>query len=237
MAVLTAQAVITRATELLNDTGNSAASVPGNVRWSVAELLNWVSDAQRQIILMRPNANSQVTILPLVAGTRQSIPSDGWLLIKAVRNYTGLTGSPTRAIKQVQVELLDSFNPNWHADTPALQVQNYTYDILDQKAFFVYPPNNGGGFVEINYSQMPGDLVNTTDVLDLDSIYLTPMVDYVCYRAFSKDAEYADGQLAANYYTSMSQAVLGRDQAEKEDSPDATFSPPGAGNYNAGGGK
>jgi hypothetical protein len=235
MAVLTAQAVITRATELLNDTGNTAASVSGNVRWTVAELLNWVSDAQRQIILMRPNAKSQVAIQPLVVGTRQSIPSDGWVLIKVVRNFTGLSGTPARAVKQVEVGILDSFNPDWHSDAPTKVAQNYTYDVLDQKAFFVYPPNDGTGFVEINYSQMPDDVTATTDQLVLDSIYLTPMVDYVCYRAFSKDAEFADGQLAANYYTSMSQAVMGRDQAEKEDSPDATFSPPGGGNYKPGG--
>lgn len=231
MSTLTVNDVITRATFLLNDSGNTAVAVPANTRWSVSELTEWVSDAQRQIVLMSPNASNKVAAVPLVAGTRQSIPADGWLMLCATRNLSS-TGTGGRAVRQTERVTLDTINPNWHSDPQQAVVWNYTYDVEDQRAFYVYPPNNGAGFLETNYSQMPVQLVNLTDPLVLDQIYLTPMVDYTCFRALSKDAEYAGGSSLAQTYFSAFMAAMGqRGAAEKQDSPDATFSAPGAGNY------
>lgn len=228
---LTVQDVITRATLLLNDRGNAAVGAAANTRWSVSELTEWVSDAQRQIILMRPSALNVVASTPMVAGTRQAIPADGWLMMGASRNLTS-TGAPGRAVRQVERVTLDTINPNWHMDPASPTAWNYTYDVQDQRAFYVYPPNDGTGFIEVNYSRMPDQLVNLTDTLALDQIYLTPMVDYTCFRAFSKDAEFAGGStLAQTFYQAFQTAIMGRDQAEKQDSPDATFSGPGPGNY------
>lgn len=237
MTTLTVNDVVTRATLLLNDKGNLNANVAANTRWSTAELIDWVSDAQRQIVLMRPNALNKIAAVPLVAGTRQTIPADGWLMLGATRNLVGGT-TGGRAVRQVERMTLDTINPNWHADPANVTAWNYTYDVQDQKAFFVYPPNTGAGFMEVNYSVMPAQLVNLTDSLALDQIYLTPMVDYTCFRALSKDAEFAGGaSLAANFFQAFNAAVGARDTAEKDDSPDSTFSPPGTGNYSPSGRK
>lgn len=228
---LTVQDVITRATLLLNDRGNAAVGAAANTRWSVDELTEWVSDAQRQIVLMRPSAYNKVASVPLVAGTRQSIPADGWLMMGAYRNLSS-TGAAGRAVRQVERVTLDTINPNWHADAPTAAAWNYTYDVQDQRSFYIYPPNDGTGHLEVNYSSMPAQLVNLTDPLSLDQIYLTPMVDYTCFRALSKDAEFAGGAgLAQTFFQAFQTAIIGRDQAEKQDSPDATFSGPGPGNY------
>jgi hypothetical protein len=228
---LTANDVIARATLLLNDKGNAVIGVAANTRWSVAELLEWVSDAQRQIVLMRPNALNVVAKVPLASGTRQTIPADGWLMLGATRNLTA-AGGAGRAVREVKRDVLDAFNPDWHTDTATPAVKNYLYDVQDQRAFYVYPPNDGTGNLEVNYSGMPVQLTDVTSPLQLDQIYLTPMVDYTCFRALSKDAEFAGGaSLASQFLAAFNAAIMGRDQAEKEDSPDATFSPPGSGNY------
>jgi len=227
---LTANDVIARATLLLNDSGFAEGGVAANTRWTTAELLDWTSDAQRQVVLLRPNASNQITTVPLVRGTRQSLPANGWLLISCNRNMQN--GSGTRGVRQVQRSTLDAQNPNWHADPMNKQVWNYTYDVQDQRAFYVYPPNDGSGSLEINYSAMPDQLTDVSSSIQIDSLWLTPMVDYVCFRALSKDAEFAGGaQLAQLYYQAFSTACVGRDQAEKQDSPDSTFSAPGPGNY------
>lgn len=216
---LTVNDVVTRATFLLNDSGNATVGVAANTRWSVAEMIDWVSDAQRQIVLMKPSASNTVTTLSLVAGTRQSLPSDGWLLLCAIRNTSG------RVIREADRKTLDAQNVNWHVDPAQSTVWNYMYDEQDQYAFYVYPPNDGTGSIVINYSAQPVALANLTDNLLLDSIYLTPMVDYVCFRALTKDAEFAGGaSLAANFYQSFHDAIGERVQSEKQDSPDA--SPP-----------
>jgi hypothetical protein len=230
---LTANDVVSRATLLLNDSGFAAGGVAANTRWTVPELLDWASDAQRQIVLLRPNANNVVGVVQMARGTRQKLPANGWLLISCNRNMTALTGGTgTRAVRQVQRATLDAQNPNWHADPLQRQVWNYMYDVQDQDAFYIYPPNDGNGFLECNYSATPDQLTDLTSPLVLDQLWLTPMVDYVCFRALSKDAEFAGGaSLAQLYYQAFSTAVVGRDNAEKQDSPDSTFSAPGPGNY------
>lgn len=223
---MTVNDVVTRAAILLNDVGNSTIGVAANTRWSQAELIDWVSDAQRQIVLARPSASNDAKFITLVAGTRQSLPVDGWLLLSVNRNASG------RAIRQTDRKILDAQNPNWHVDPSQAVVWNYTYDENDQYNFYVYPPNDGTGSIELNYSVMPPQMATLTDTLLLDSIYLTPMVDYVCFRALSKDAEFAGGaSLAANFLNAFQTAIGQRATAEKNDSPDATFSPPGSGNY------
>lgn len=230
-APLTVNDVISRATFLLNDSGNVQAVVAANTRWSVAEMIDWVSDAQRQIVLQMANASNKVAVQSLVVGTRQKIPTDGWLLLGINRNMNA-DGSPNRAIRQVNRAILDAQNPNWHMDTPQKVAWNFTYDAQDQDAFYIYPPNDGTGMLEMNYSAMPAQLVAVTDELLLDDIFLTPMVDYVCFRALSKDAEYAGGaQLATLFFQSFTAAVSAREESEKEDSPDSTYSAPGVGNF------
>lgn len=223
---MTVNDVVTRATFLLNDVGNAAAGVAANTRWTQPEMIDWVSDAQRQIVLMKPDASSTVKFMAPVAGTRQSLPSDGWLLLSINRNASG------RAIRQVDRKILDAQNPNWHADPAQAVAWNYTYDANDQYAFYVYPPNDGTGSIELNYSVMPAQMVALTDTLLLDTIYLTPMVDYVCFRALSKDAEFAGGaSLASNFFNAFINAIGQRTTVEKMASPDATFSPVGVGNF------
>ena len=151
MGTVTAKAIIDKAAIQLTDISG--------VRWTRAELLGWINDAQRQIVIMSPNATNKISVVKLNAGTRQSLPSDGWTLLEVVR-YMGTAGTtPGRAVRLASREQIDSFNPNWHSDTATVVPQHYIFDLQDQTAFFVYPPNTGTGYVEINYSPDPPDLV------------------------------------------------------------------------------
>ncbi len=102
MGTLTAAQVNTRAMYLLQDSGISTggAALPGttvglapnsnsNVRWTEAEILAWISDAQRTITQLRPNSYNVVRVAPLVPGPRQMIPQDGWLLMTVNSNMKG----------------------------------------------------------------------------------------------------------------------------------------------------
>jgi hypothetical protein len=216
MTTITAKTIIDKASIQLLDTGNT--------RWTRAELLSWINDAQRQIVIMSPNATNKISVVKLNAGTRQAIPSDGWTLLEVVR-YMGTTGTkPGRAIRLASREQIDSFNPDWHSDTPAAMPKHYIFDLQDQTAFFVYPPNTGTGYIEINYSPDPSDLVSESETIKLNNIFETVILDYVLYRACSKDAEYAPGiQLAAGYLSTFMSAMGQKSQSEAENSPNQQF--------------
>lgn len=218
MSTITAQSIINKATTLLLDTGNT--------RWTRAELLGWINDAQRQIVILQPNATNKVAVVKLDPGTRQSLPADGWSLLNVIR-YMGTDGTRAgRAVRLVSQQVMDSYNPNWHAATPTVVPQSYVFDQQDQTVFYVYPPNTGSGYVQINYSPEPVDLTAETQVIGVRDIFQTAILDYVLYRACSKDAEYAPGlALAAGYLQSFMATMGIKSDTELKNSPNQNLQP------------
>ena len=84
---LTGANIITRVQDTLQDTTS--------VRWSEAELLRYINDAQREIVNLRPEASADHANVQLVAGTEQTIPDVGLRLIKVVRNMSAAGSSAT----------------------------------------------------------------------------------------------------------------------------------------------
>jgi hypothetical protein len=218
MGTVTAGAIIDKASIQLTD-------IPG-VRWTRAELLSWLNDGQRQIVLMQPHASNTVTSVALAAGTRQSLPANGWLLLGINCNMGTNGTTPGRAVRIISRELLDNFDPDWRTAKSAAVTKNYMYDPQDQLAYHVYPPSTGANYLQINYSKQPQDLVAETDTIDLMDVFQMPLLDYMLYRACSKDAEYAPGvQLAQTYAASFMAAVGGKEAAELKSNPTLELTP------------
>ena len=218
MGTVTAKAILDKATIQLTDIAN--------IRWTRSELLSWLNDGMRQIVVIQPSASSTTSVIKLDAGTRQTIPDDGWLLLAIYRNM-GTTGTtPGRAIRIISREIIDGFNPDWHSDTAKAEVRNYIYTNQDQLAFYVYPPNTGTQYVELNYSAQPADLTGETQVIPIFDIFQSALVDYILYRACSKDAQYAPGlALAQQYSTSFVAAIQGKTQSEVTNDPSTALGP------------
>jgi len=218
MGTVTAKTIIDKATVQLIDLAN--------IRWTRAELLSWLNDGVRQIVTIQPSASSTTVSKQLVAGTRQTLPADGWLLLSVYRNMGTNGTTPGRAIRLVSREIIDGFNPNWHTDTAKAEVRNYIYSNQDQAAFFVYPPNTGTQYVELNYSAQPADLTNENQPIAIFDIFQSALVDYILYRACSKDAEYAPSlQLAQGYMATFVAAVQGKTASEVTNDPTQALGP------------
>lgn len=222
MGTTTVSTLIARAQTLLQDTSG--------VRWPQDELIKWLDDAQREVVLHRPEASASTVPMKLKASTTmQSIPdgttvnstassalSAGVSFIKATRNM-GVTGAAAgRAIRIVSREIMDAQNPGWHFDAPFSTgatvsdgVKHYIYDPLDPKTFYVYPPAPATAwYIELVYAKKPAALTTTSNAIAVDDIFANAMLDYTLFRAYSKDAEYAqNAQLAMAYYTAFANAV------------------------------
>lgn len=228
MSLITAQTIINKAAILLLDVSN--------VRWTRAELLGWLNDGQRAISLMKPDAGNKLAVLQLAAGTKQVLPTDAWLLLDIIRNM-GTTGTtPGQAVRIMSRELIDGMNPMWHTTTASATTDNYIYNTQDQMTYYVYPPSDGTGYLEINYAQVPTDAATESSTLTLSDIYEPTLVDYIAYRCCSKDAAYAPGvRLAAAYYKSFVTSIGIKQQSELQSSPNLELGPrdptvPGASN-------
>jgi hypothetical protein len=209
--MLTALNVITRAGDLLQD--------QTNVRWPEAELLRWLNDGRREIAIARPDLYAVVSVVSLAAGTKQSLPADGNRFIDAYRNMAPDGITSLNAVRPVEREILDAQNPAWHLDA-AGATKHFMFDERVPRTFYVYPQAVANAKLEIAYSQTPTDIVSTSTELTQEDIYSGALVDYVCYRAFSKDAEYAGNvQRAALAYQQFSNALGSGDARDLTTSP------------------
>lgn len=203
--------IIARATIQLLDAGN--------VRWTQDELVSWVTDAQREIAALKPNASVVNTSITLVAGVKQTLPDTSVALKDLIRN-TGLSGSEDGApVNRVSRGLLDDHYPGWAQATASPTVVHYMYDIQDPLVFYVYPPQPSGnglqGQVEAEIYTSP-NAVSYGGNIFVDDGYAPAILDYVLYRAWAKDAEFAGNVAAAKQYLEAFVAkVAGRAAAEK----------------------
>lgn len=205
MATVTVDSTLERAAVLLQDSTN--------IRWPLTELLNWLNDGQREVVLRKPNASVRNTDFPLAVGTKQAIPPDGVQLIDVVRNLPG------NSIRIVDREILDAQVSDWHTLQPTKAVRHFCYSEMDLKNFYVFPPNDGTGTVELIYSASPVNAV-LGGVISIDDIYQSALLDYIMYRAYSKDSEYAaDSARVTTHYTAFTNSLGGKLQMEVGASP------------------
>ena len=202
---ITARSIIQRVVETLQD--------PTSIRWPVPELVRYLNDGQREIKLHRPDSVRKTGDIPLVAGSRQTLPNDADKLIEIWHNKAS-----KRAVQMVDRRILDDQTPGWHALGGVAEILHYTYDPRVPTEFFVYPPANTGATLVGAYSVNPTDIaepangslytaVATTAIQVIDSLG-NCLQDYILYRAFSKDSEYAgNGARAQAHYVSFANAL------------------------------
>lgn len=214
--------ITSRARILLNDIDAT--------RWIDSELFKWINDAQKLVAMMRPDASVATFVMTLIAGTRQTIPSGGFRLLDIVRNVTTVTGStpanqvvtvPGRSVRIVDREVLDTQDPYWHTATGSAEIKHFIYDNRSPTLFYVYPPATTSAKLEVVYSVAPTDVAAAGDTLSISDIYQDVVLNYVMYRAYSKDAEYASNAALAGGYLNVVNQMLGiKTQKDVAYSPD-----------------
>lgn len=212
MATVKVVDILDRASIILQDNTN--------VRFPNDELLKFFNDAQKEVVLHRPDANMNNQSITLVAGSKQSLPSTGLRLIDVVRNVSG------KAVTQVDRQILDETLPNWHETVAGSDgIEHFIYDPADPKNFYVYPKGTDSISLEIVYSSAPsdqpvGNFDTDTSTITLDDIYANCLLDYILYRAYQKDSEYAgNAQRSMMHYQGFSNALGIKTQADSATTP------------------
>lgn len=238
MGSILATSILTRAGTILQDTTN--------VRWPLKELCKWLDDGQREIVVIKPEASVTNAAWKLVAGTKQRIPDgssaypdqvtsaalpNGIQLLDLVRNMgTTTTPTPGRVVRLVDRRILDAQSPLWHQAVASAVVIHYSFDEFDPKHFYVYPPQPtvNMGYIEGVYSCAPVDITKVGGAgqdaedpkadatINLDDIYSNALLDYVLYRAYSKDANYASNEQRAMGHYNAFLGALGKKESGEQ---------------------
>jgi hypothetical protein len=192
-----AKEILRRASITLQDSGF--------VRWPVPELLIYLNDAMQAIALHKPNAVTDTIELSLQEGTLQRLEGNHISLIRMSRNLTSVDEDEGgrkggTAITAVSRTTLDSIMAGWQDATVlpfSATVEHVIQDMADPRSFYVVPGNDGTGIVEAVVSILPTEIAEPTNPLSVDSytaeltlpdVLRGALVDYVMYRAYSKDA-------------------------------------------------
>lgn len=215
-----------RASVLLNDSSDSS-------RWPATELVAWMNDAVKAAVVINPSVASSVLDITLATGTKQVLGGIAELagltpyaLLDITRNTA--VASAGGAVRQITRTSLESQSPTWATTTASVNIQHFMFDVRAPDTFFVYPPAAAGAKVEAVVSVVPaavpapsGTLWSTVSGnIALSAVYLPAIVDYVCYRAFMKDATVeATSSRAAGFYQMFLAAVGGEPSATSGDAP------------------
>jgi hypothetical protein len=219
MATTTVASILTKVSTILQDSAH--------VRWTADELLLWLNEGQRELVLYKPNSFVTNESVKCSAGTKQIIPANAVALVDIVRNMGTNGTTPGGSIRTVSREILDTQVPNWHAATPSPTVKHFVYNALDSKTYYVYPPQptTNQGYVEMAYTALPADAVSN-GTITVDDIYSTALISYVLFRSYSKDAEYAgNATLASTYYQQFQGLLQGKVTAESAANPNQALGP------------
>lgn len=222
MSVVRVIDIIRRVEDVLQDS---------NVRWPRVELQNWLNEAYHAITLVRPDATAKAESFTCAAGTRQVLTAQhpsALRLLDVTRNLA--SSSNKQAVRLIQRSVLDDQRPAWHSETGTVDIQHWMFDARQPKEFFVYPPALVSTELEVVFADTPGihSLTESqldpsgsqADVILLDDIYMSPIIDWVLYRAYSKDAEYGANEARATAaYQAFNSALGVKAQADSASNP------------------
>lgn len=201
----TARSIIERAHTVLSDADG--------VRWPAYELVAWLNDAQRQYLVKRPDQKVTTEAVSLVAGFRQTIPANAIALQDIPNNAAG----GKRRIDKINMWTLDAVSPNWRSSTPSTEVRHFMHDLREPRVFQVYPPAATGAAVDMTYTPYPTDVPipvdgaiasTVTGNIDLPDHAAEALLNFVLYKAYSKDAEFGGNSNTAAGYLALFNAAV-----------------------------
>lgn len=202
--------VIGKAQAVLQDTTGT--------RWGSLELLGWLNDGQREICMLKPAISATNKRTTLVSGTKQEIPDEGMQVLRIIRNLSS-TGAGGKAVRVISRDVLDTSQPMWHSSKPQAIADHYIFDDLDPRTFYVYPPNDGSGYVEVVYAVEPTKIEQGDDI-SIPAIHSNNLLDYILYRAYAKESDDAgNAQRSNQHYQAMVSSLGVKVQVDAVTSP------------------
>jgi len=188
--------LIGRVRSLLQDTDSSAE------RWSNQDLLDCFNEAQLAVVQNRPDTYSQVMSFTCTDKARQTVPPEAYRLMDVIDNES--TG---RAVTKTTRASLDSFISNW-STTQGTQVEQFIYDEKSPGVFYVYPVPPANHTINLLISRTPAlvsiaQFASPATTMELDTVWLNPVINYMMYRAYMMDGETEQNQQQAHGYLKM----------------------------------
>ncbi|MCG7586745.1 DUF6682 family protein [Photobacterium sp. OFAV2-7] len=153
---------------------------PRNVRWTRAELIDYLNDAIAAILIRRPDL-SRTTANKQLTGNTLTLPDDAYQIL-TVNHIDNI------AAQYVDINKLNQLYPDWRVTEGVPSC--WTRNELDETTLFVYPKPTAEVTIEFVYSRNLA-AGSETDDFPLPDLYEGVVVDFMMYRAYNKDGQNA----------------------------------------------
>lgn len=179
--------------------------------------------------MLKPSALTATVAMLLKAGTKQTLVGATYKetvggtaatvnasqLLEVIRNLgdAGTEADAGTTILPISRQLIDVLLPDWHTASCIGYIRHFISDPKDPKTFYVYPKASSSPamYVEVAVSRVPTEIAALADTIDsgLDDMYENSLIDYVLYRAYSKDSEFTPNAERAQRHYQLFQQSLG----------------------------
>ena len=145
---------------------------PTHVLYPWRNKLRALNNAQRQIVLICPDASTVNESVQLTPGSKQTIPASGVKFMKLIRNMGDDGATPGDIIDAVTEQEMNQ-RRGWHTATAATNIAHYIEIPNNPRNYYVYPPVHATTevYAELLYSSAPDDVVVVGDeVTDYNNV-------------------------------------------------------------------
>lgn len=190
---LNVNAITDRAAGILQDVGS--------IRYSVADLVKYLSDGQRRTVILRPDLAAVTDKFDIVAGSRQTTENGVLRMVDVIRNVSS-TNVYGRAIRRVDRAMMDQEDPNWLRHAASSVIEHWMYDAeKDPHVYWLYPAPKNAVTMKIEASVVFDPPECTIGgALTIDPMFHEPLIDYVVARAVLRDSEFGDQMNRAQFH-------------------------------------
>ena len=215
MADITIKHLLDQALELLQDAVDRD-------QFDFPDLINWYNFGQRLLVSYLPDANALIETMKLAAGSRQSLPVRAMGLVNIHRNMgtDGLTAGP--ALIRSTLGALNAFDLSWSTVTAVEVIQNFMQDPVDKTIFYVYPPSDGTGYIELEFGQVPPIAVYDAAgvwenlMVGVHEKYVDSLLNYILHRSYDKDTDFPGNLERSAYYLDLFYSSAGLQNPGKQ---------------------
>lgn len=174
---------MTQASDLIPKIRKLAHDEVAPYRHSDASIVDWLSDAQRTVVLVRPDAHTKLLdFTPVADQTEQDIAAISHLLVSVTTNKT--TG---KSIRKVELSTLDDFTPEWRTKAASANPEAWVTNPGSPTAFWLSPKPDTSVVLQVMATVTPTKLTATTDNFQIASVFDSAMMHAVLARLFEID--------------------------------------------------
>lgn len=200
------QELAARITTVLRDTGYDS--------WTLPSIHDAILEAEKTIVIFRPDASAVDREFACVEGIRQSLAAltgpAAYRLLKVKYNLSS-EGFPGRSIYLVSEGDLDAMHPDWRSDPVGTAIREFMFDQREPLLFYIYPRVAAGTKCQISYSAVPAayGVVDENTVTNISDLYAPMIIEFALYRLFGHDTEGSANYARSQQRLANFQAMMG----------------------------